>query len=282
MGALVALAAALAWAGLDALRKHLSTRVPALALALALMLGQVPIFAVMAAVDGGAMRSSAYLVPGSLVALTNAAASLLFLGSVRRAPLSVTIPLLSLTPVLSALIAWPLLGEVPTARASLGIGLVVGGALLLSLARRAERGRDVRLGALMMVGVATLWSLTGALDKLALRSADISFHATYQMALGALALAGVLALRRQLGDLAAIGRARLALAAAIALLAAAVVLQLLAFTLAQVAFVETLKRGVGMAMAVILGRVIFREPLSVGNLAAIAVMFAGTALLVTD
>src|SRR5204863_4918099 len=97
-------------------------------------------------------------------------------------PLSVTVPLLSLTPAFTALLAVPMLGERPGLLQTVGILAVVTGAFLITLqqgdspsvvlaAFRRERG------AMLMAGVAFLWSIALPLDKLAIQQAPAPFHA---------------------------------------------------------------------------------------------------------
>jgi drug/metabolite transporter (DMT)-like permease len=272
--------AALAWAGLDALRKHLSQHVAPRALAVALLVGQLPLFAVLVAIDGGSVHDSRYFLPGTLVAISNAAATTLFLRSVSIAPLSLTIPLLSLTPALSAVVALPLLGELPTPLAILGIVAVVGGALLLHWRRGGPRLRDHRRGALLMSCVALLWSISVALDKLALASADVSFHALYLSSVGAALLGALLLVRREGAELRALTSHLPAYLSALALLGVAILAQLVAFTITEVATVETLKRALGMICAVAFGRLFFAETITRRDLLVIALMIVGTALLI--
>ncbi|MEZ4383536.1 MAG: EamA family transporter [Nannocystaceae bacterium] len=280
MLALTPFIAALAWAGLDALRKHLSHHVAPRALAVALLVGQVPLFAALLAADGGWVRDPAYFLPGTLVALSNAAATLLFLRSVRLAPLNLTIPLLSLTPALSAAIALPLLGELPEPLALVGVAAVVGGALALGWRRGGPSLRDHRRGALLMTSVAVLWSCGVALDKLALASADVSFHALYITGVGALLLGALLLARREAAQLRPLASHLPAYLSALALLGVALVAQLVAFTITEVAVVETLKRALGMVFAVVFGRVFFAENVTRRDLGVIALMIAGTALII--
>lgn len=290
MGLLFTFAAALAWAGLDALRKHLSLQVAPLALAVALFLGQVPPFVAVVITDGAWPRAIDYFLPGTIVAVANAGASLLFLASVRIAPLSLTIPLLSLTPALSALIAAALLDEIPSVADGVGIVAVVAGALVISRAPAEARppvradaaAVDVgdRRGLWMMLAVACLWSVTTSVDKVALRSAPFTFHAAFQMAVGAAILGLVLVARGGVGEIRSVARRPLAFLLALAFLAGAIAFQLLALDGdVPVAVIETVKRALGMVVALVVGRTWFHEPIGARVLVGVALMITGTALL---
>ena len=64
------------------------------------------------------------------------------------------------------------------------------------------------------------------------------------------------------------------------LLGVAILAQLVAFTITEVATVETLKRALGMICAVVFGRIFFAETVTRRDLVVIAVMIVGTALLI--
>lgn len=275
-----ALLSALAWAGLDATRKHLALHIAPRALAVALLLGQAPLFAIAAIVDGGAPEWPRYLVPALLITTANAVASVLFLESVRRAPLSLTIPLLSLTPALSAVIAGVLLREIPSVRDTLGIAAVVTGALVVSTGTSAGAVVDRRRGLWMMAGVAALWSLATPLDKVALAAAPLPFHAAFQTIVGAALLAAIWLPRGVAGEIKRIAQRPGAYLLALALLAAAITLQLVALREdVPVAAIETLKRAIGMALALVFGRLLFAERPSWRALGGVALMTLGVALL---
>ena len=122
---LFALGSSLAWSGLDIVRKHLAGKIPTLALATLLSLGQAPAFAVWWWWTGGAVHDVAYALPAAIGLALNIAANILFLMAMEASPFSVSIPFLSFTPVFSAAIANPLLGEQPSAKTALEFTFVV-------------------------------------------------------------------------------------------------------------------------------------------------------------
>jgi len=151
---------ALAFAGLDLIRKLLAGRIDTLALVLFMSLGAVPFLAALLALHGLEVPSAGYVLPGLLALTLNFLGSLGFVHSVKLSPLSRTIPLLSLTPVFTALTAVPLLGELPDATQTAGILLVVVGAMALNAEGSlggAARGLLREKGALIMIAVALMW-----------------------------------------------------------------------------------------------------------------------------
>ena len=273
----------------DLLRKKLTGRLSDAFLVMVLALGAVPLYGVWVAVQPPPDVSSAYVWPGLLSVACNLGANYGFLRSVRSAGLSAVIPLLSLTPVFTALLGIPLLGELPGGREWLGIAMVVCGALALQLGERSGgRGRPWTLGAgaWWMILVAFLWATALPLDKLATEASNAAFHGLV-MHLGVGLCVAVVAVRSFRN---APGRGRAArrgvgartwvfLLSAVVIGAAAQALQLLSLQHAWVGFVETVKRGIGSSLALVLGRLFFAEPLTLRKVSSVAVIAAGVAVM---
>jgi len=273
---------ALAFAGLDFIRKLLAGRIDALALVFFISLGAVPLLAALLALHGLEAPSAGYVLPGLGALTLNFLASLGFVQSVKLSPLSRTIPLLSLTPVFTALTAVPLLGELPDPTQAAGILLVVVGAMALNSGGSfggAVRGLLREKGALIMVAVALMWAVSGPLDKLAIAHASVYFHATlmaFGVGMGALA---VLTWQGRLSSLrSARGEAKVLLMAMVCI-TVALTFQLLAIRVVLVSLVEAFKRAVGSFMAVVLGRLFFRETVGLREWISVAVMVGGVFLI---
>lgn len=273
------LAAAAAWATLDALRKRLASRIAAVPLTWLLSVGALPVFGAWAAVTGGGWPAGGYWLPAALTFVGSVAATVLMLRALAIADLSVAIPMLSLTPVFSALVGWALLDERPGPSAGLGILLVVAGAFVL---QRPPPGapRRIDVGALMMAGVALLWSGTAVLDKVAIQHAPVPVHAALQVAASALALGGFLAVRGRLREVVPPAGQRVAAVAAVLVFGVALGSQLVAVSGAPVSLVETVKRAVGLASAVVVGRLVFDEPLTAWRVVGVLMMGAGAVVVV--
>jgi drug/metabolite transporter (DMT)-like permease len=273
---------ALAFAGLDLIRKLLAGRIDALALVFFMSLGAVPLLAGLLAFHGLEAPSAGYVLPGLGALTLNFLGSLGFVHSVKLSPLSRTIPLLSLTPVFTALTAVPLLGEFPDATQTAGILLVVVGAMALNAEGSlggAASGLLREKGALIMIAVALMWAVSGPLDKLAIAHASVYFHATlmaFGVGIGALA-----ALTWQ-GRLSALrssrGETRLLLVTTICI-TVALTFQLLAIRVVLVSLVEAFKRAFGSLMAVVLGRVVFHEKVGLREWISVTVMVGGVFLI---
>jgi drug/metabolite transporter (DMT)-like permease len=276
------LLSALAFAGLDLIRKRLAGRVDALALVFLMSLGAVPFLGSLLALHGIDAPSSGYFLPGLGALTLNFLGSLGFIQSVKLSPLSRTIPLLSLTPVFTALTAVPLLGELPDSRETAGILLVVVGAMALNAEgslRGAVQGLLREKGALIMIAVAMMWAVSGPLDKLAIAHVSVYFHATlmaFGVGIGAL---GTLAWQRRLEALGSARSQAKLLFVAMVCISVALTFQLLAIRVVLVSLVEAFKRAVGAFMAMVLGRLVFGEKVGVREWIAVAVMVVGVFLI---
>ena len=289
LGIVLVVGATLCFSLFDLLRKKLTGRLSDGFLVMVLALGAVPLYGVWVALQPPPGVSAAYVWPGFLSVACNLGANYGFLRSVRLAGLSAVIPLLSLTPVFTALLGIPLLGELPGAGEWLGIAMVVCGALALQLGERSgDRGRPWTLGAgaWWMILVAFLWATALPLDKLATEASNAAFHGLV-MHLGVGLSVAAIAMRgfrnapgRRRGVRSGVGaRTWVFLLTAVVIGAAAQALQLLSLQHAWVGFVETVKRGIGSSLALVLGRLFFAEPLTMSKVLAVAVIAAGVAVM---
>lgn len=283
---LLVLGCALGFAGADLLRKVLSHRIQAAPLLFLLASGMVPPFLAWWTWTGASLPAAGYWIPGLGSVLLNVIANLIFLEAVRISPLSLTIPMLSLTPVFTTLLAIPLLGERPGGREWLGIVAVVLGAFWLNVDRKA-RGSETTIwqrlgqerGSRLMILVAAIWSLALPLDKLAISSASVPAHGAILNSGVALVLAAVLLLRSGRGELRESRRWAGLMAALIAVSVIALGLQLVAITRVWVGLVETLKRAVGSLLALLSGWWVFKERIDAQQVLAVLLMGAGVALV---
>ncbi len=288
-GAAMALVCAVSWGALDASRKVLLGTVTPVALVVLLSLGQLPVFAATIAIAGGPLPTldPAYVVPAAASLGLNVVANVLFMVAVARSPLSMVIPLLAFVPVLSTLLAQPLLGEMPGGVQLLGIGAVALGALALGAdgaktksPLAMARAIAAEPGTLPMLGVAVAWALTLVFDKQAVQVVSVAAHALVLNAGMVLVLGVVLVVAGRAGELLAVGKARRAYLGAVVFSALAMGTQLLAVQFLLVGVLEAVKRAVGITMSVVVGRLMFDEPITSAKLVAMALMIAGTAAIV--
>jgi drug/metabolite transporter (DMT)-like permease len=259
------------------------------------------------AVFTGAVRVTppfwpALVVSGSI----NAAAGFMIARAFHRSDISLVAPLQSTTPLFMIPIGWMLLDERPDLTGIGGITAIVAGAYLLGLAEARRSGPGAvpadpadplpggsagprpRLlaplaalatdpGARIMIAVAALYAVSGAVDKLGVRGSTPLLWAGSLCAFAAAALA-LLNLRhfRRLGSVAR--RAGGRLVGGGVLMAMGLAAQMMALTLAPAAYVIATKRT-SILFTVAAGGLLFRERGWPRRLAGAAVMLAGFLLL---
>lgn len=287
LGLTLTLSSALCWALFDALRKRMAREVAPLYLGVLLALAQAPLLVLWAAFHEPFGLPVASLGPLAGSALINVFALVLFLEALRRSPLSLTIPLLSFTPVGSTLLAWLFRGQVPAPVQYGGAALVVAGAVCLGLSGGAWKGFRAFLkeaGVRRMAVVTVLWSCTSVLDQAAVAQGAGAWYAPLLTGAVAILLLFWTLVRGQGRPLLAAAKPLLnqplLAAVAVVLGAAALAVQIEALRWAPVGFIEVVKRGTGMGSAVVLGRLAFGEPVNGWKWAAVALMTLGVALVV--
>jgi len=279
--------ASLALSGFDLSRKLLGRHLAPLPMVALLATASIPLFGLLTWLAGDSRLSPGYAAPALGSIALNLGAHVAFLEAVRRSPLSLTVPLLSLTPVFTAFAGLLLLGERPTPAGIAGIVLVVVGALWLHRVDRPDPAPGLarfrfslrKPGVWLMTTAALLWSVSLPLDKMAVGLSSPALHGlvlTSGISVGALAF---LAQRRRLGELKEVRGCPGIFLVALCASTVALGLQLVAIQWVLVSLVETAKRGVGNLAAVVLGRSVFREPLTLAKVGAALLMSVGVALL---
>lgn len=287
MGLLFAALSSLFYVVLDVLRKLLGRKMTALPVATGLNLGALPVYIGAMAATGTGLWDGTFALVATLLASTQAIASLLYVQAVTLSPLSLTVPYLSLTPVVSALVAFVMLHEAPHLLGAVGIVLVAGGALALQADDHARFRTLVfapfsEPGSWRMLLVAIIWGVTTPLNKIAIAHGSEALLACW-ISVGAAALLGVwwgmsLARHPPAQELFSLRTASL-LALAALVMAGAVLCQFFAYREMLVAYVETIKRF-GSLLTVIIGTVVFGEEGLTRRLPAATVMAVGVACLV--
>ena len=280
-----AVGSALTYSGMDLTRKLLLDRVRPLPLLCVLSAGALPFFGLWWWSQPGTIGSG-YWAPGLASVALNVVSNLCFLEAVRMSPFSVTIPMLSLTPVFSTLLGIPMLGEVPSFQQALGVALVVVGAFSINLTGgdRLSFGSAWRAllrerGSLLMAGVALCWSVALPLDKLAMQHAGPPMHGFALNAGVAGAVLLALGLRGRLRELVLPRKSLLLAFLSVLASAVAIALFLVAIANLWIGMVESMKRAIGSALALALGAAFFSERVGSTQIAAVGAMSVGVALV---
>jgi drug/metabolite transporter (DMT)-like permease len=188
-------------------------------------------------------------------------ALILYIRSVARSPLSLSLPFLAFTPPLLLITGWIILGERPTAGGSAGVLLIGAGAWVLP--GRHSQGFLAPIKALarepgprLMLGVAILYAAASPLGKMAvLESGALPFTAAYLPILTALLLLGYAATGRSIRKVLA---AWMSLSPMGLALGAGGLAQYTAYALAPIAYVIAFKRT-AILWGILAGGLLFKE-----------------------
>lgn len=214
-----------------------------------------------------------------------AVASLLYIRALKLSPLSLTLPFLALTPIFLLIVPFLLLGERLTPSGAAGVVMIAVGTYVLNLGKVRdgflEPFRIVlrEKGALCMIGVALIYSITSTLGKQAVvASSPVFFAALYFPAL-ALLLTPVVLLRSggELKGMLHSGVLRAALWPAL-FYAVMVLTHMIAISMTQVAFMISVKR-LSLLMGVLYGYFLFKEAGVGGRFAGTVLMLVGVVMI---
>jgi len=286
MGLLLAALSSLFFVALDVLRKVLGKRLSAVDVVIGINLGAAVVFGAILSFSGFGPFDSTFLLLATVESLAFTIASLLYVRAVTLSPLSLTIPYLGFTPVVSVVVAFIVLGEAPTLTGLIGIFLVVTGAVALHLGatdglRGLITGPFREPGSWMMLLVALIWGTTTSLDKIAIRHGSEELLGFFLTAASSVILVATRIFLKNGPELSKIwsDRASLGLLLLASMVAAAAVLcQFFAYRELFVAYVETIKRAGGLG-SVLIGVLIFKEGGLAYRLPAAVLMLIGIALL---
>jgi drug/metabolite transporter (DMT)-like permease len=297
VGLVWAVLSTLGWSLFDLTRKSISMRVPIVAASVVLVLLQIPMYAAWSLVaDGGLSlnltqdQMAAYLIPFLASAILNAVAVALFLVAVSWAPLSLAVPMLSLTPAVAAFGAGPLLGERLSVGQWTGLGMIISAALAMGL-WAAPRNPDssgvepdrVRWGLGLMSIVALCFALIPVLDKQCLNlGVPAPAHAFYQTAVVTALLALGFARPSGRSGLAKVSRAPIGLWLGAAVFSSlAFASQLRAVEIMPVGLFEAVKRGLGLLLALGFGVWFFGEKITRRQMVCALGLLVGLFVLLT-
>lgn len=212
-----------------------------------------------------------------------AVAIILYTKALKLSPLSLTLPLLSLTPLLLLVVPFLLLGERISPPGTVGILLIALGGYLLNTGK-GETGLLAPLkaltrekGALCMLGVAVIYSVTSTLGKRAIAASSPLYFAAVYLPLLVLAITPV-ALYKSRGELRAAARNGTVKAALLPALCYALqaLTHVYAISLTNVAYMIAVKR-LSLLFGVLYGHYLFQER---GGLLSTIIMLTGVFLIV--
>ena len=128
-----------------------------------------------------------YLLPGLILIFIGLLSAILFLKAIKQSDLSLTIPLLSLSPMFSSIFSLFFLNEKLSNIQYSGVFLIILGTLVL-YSKKLTFNEILKSfiiilnnnSAKLMIIVSIIWSLTPVLDKLCLKNSSINIHGLIQ------------------------------------------------------------------------------------------------------
>ena len=277
-GLILVLFASLCWSILDILRKYLVQKINPFVLTAALCFGQAWLFLLSYGITGFPVPAQPYWFYGIICSLIALFAALGLNWALRISPLSQCIPMLCLTPAFAMLHGYLLLNETLSVIQLFGLIVSVLGAVGFGL----EKGWSRSKGAYLMIGVAFLFSLTMALDKIALKHATLTAHAFFQSFLISVLLIGIVFLRKLNQDIYKVWQSKGLYLSAVLGIALAVGLQLEAVKYMDISLLEAIKRCFCLFAAIFAGYGFFKEPITFKRMASAILLAVGVCTLILD
>lgn len=221
-----------------------------------------------------------YFIPGLILVLISVISAIIFLKSLVLSDLSLTIPLLSLTPIFSSFFSYLVLNETLKRIEYYGILIIVLGTLILyaekfelrSIFKSFER-ISLNVGARLMVLVSVFWSITPIIDKVCLNYTSVNVHGLIQ-SFGMLLFLLIIS-RKELTNLNKINKSSGLIIITLCVGTIATVLQFYAILENYVAIMEAIKRTLGQTCAVLFGFLIFKEKISLQKIVGVIILSTG-------
>ncbi len=247
----------------------------------------MPIILLWMCIDWPPRVDSGYVIPGLAVLALSLLGDITTLKALMLSPFSLMIPVLGLSPVFSTLLAIPLLHEWPTIAQWIGIILSVLGVFWLYAPPDRPwavfsfwSGFIKERGAPMMTFSALIWALTAPMDRLALQHASAAFHAVFVYT-GVVIGIGFVFLNHQLWPEPPFSRKRwLSLAITGLLGGTSSLLQLAALRITPAGPFEAIKRTISQLIALVIGALMFSEPMTKPKIIGIVILCIGIPLIV--
>ena len=187
MPVLICIVSAFFWAAFDLTRKLTLEKISSINLLLIFTITQLKIFFIWLFFEDFSINLIPYLLPGITLTIIGLFSALLFLKAIKQSDLSLTIPLLSLSPMFSSLFSFFFLNEQLSNIQYLGIFLIILGTLILYSKKltiyeiiKSSKIILKNSSAKLMILVSIIWSLTPVLDKICLKNSSINIHGFIQ------------------------------------------------------------------------------------------------------
>jgi len=280
MPVLICIVSAFFWAAFDLTRKLTLEKISSINLLLIFTITQLIIFLIWLFFEDFSINLIPYLLPGITLIIIGLFSALLFLKAIKQSDLSLTIPLLSLSPMFSSLFSFFFLNEQLSNIQYLGIFLIILGTLILYSKKLTiyEIIKSFKIilknsSAKLMVLVSIIWSLTPVLDKICLKNSSVNIHGFIQ-SLGMITLLIFLFKRDKVQTENTKKNWRI-IFLTVFIGSTATILQFYAILTNYVPIMESIKRSIGQLSSVFLGKIFFNEEVNKPKVVGVIVLSIG-------
>lgn len=280
MPVLICIVSAFFWAAFDLTRKLTLEKISSINLLLIFTITQLIIFLIWLFFEDFSINLIPYLLPGITLIIIGLFSALLFLKAIKQSDLSLTIPLLSLSPMFSSLFSFFFLNEQLSNIQYLGIFLIILGTLILYSKKLTiyEIFKSFKIilknsSAKLMVLVSIIWSLTPVLDKICLKNSSVNIHGFIQ-SLGMITLLIFLFKKDTVQTENTKKNWRIILLT-VFIGSTATILQFYAILTNYVPIMESIKRSIGQLSSVFLGKIFFNEEVNKPKVVGVIVLSIG-------
>jgi uncharacterized membrane protein len=280
MPVLICIVSAFFWAAFDLTRKLTLEKISSINLLLIFTITQLIIFFIWLFFEDFSINLIPYLLPGITLIIIGLFSALLFLKAIKQSDLSLTIPLLSLSPMFSSLFSFFFLNEQLSNIQYLGIFLIILGTLILYSKKLTiyEIFKSFKIilknsSAKLMVLVSIIWSLTPVLDKICLKNSSVNIHGFIQ-SLGMITLLIFLFKKDTVQTENTKKNWRIILLT-VFIGSTATILQFYAILTNYVPIMESIKRSIGQLSSVFLGKIFFNEEVNKPKVVGVIVLSIG-------
>lgn len=227
-----------------------------------------------------------YFFSGFSLVIIGIISALLFLKSIRDSDLSLTIPLLSFSPLFSSIFSFVILGEKLNNIQYLGVSSIIIGTLVLYSEKfeilyifKSINNLRNSLSAKLMLIVAFLWSLTPVLDKICLEYSSINIHGLIQSFFTAVVL--LFFSKSEWKVFKKLKNKNYSLIfITIFIGSLATIIQFYAILTNLVPIMESIKRAIGQFSAIFFGKIFFNENITKQKVLGVLIISTGVNLLI--
>ena len=280
MSILICIISAFFWAAFDLTRKLSLQKINSVNLLLIFTLAQTLIFGSWVFYEDPFLNLKSYIFPGLILILISLFSALLFLKAIKQSDLSLTIPLLSLSPLFSSFFSFFFLNEKLSYFQYIGVFLIIFGTLVLYSKKitlgeilKSFKVLAINNSAKLMIVVSLIWSLTPVLDKLCLEHSSINIHGLIQ-SFGLMILL-IFLLKKEKYEFLSLKRNWRLILITILTGIIATVLQFYAILFNYVPIMETIKRSIGQLSSVLFGKLFFKEEITKPKILGVLILSVG-------